>query len=468
MQPFELISTEELEAIHQTTLLILEEVGVRISHSGAQEVLKNHGCRTEGELVFFPEPVVSTALKNAPATFTLHARKQENSVDIGTGNLILTPGYGAPFLIDPQKGKQIPTLEDYRKIVKLNQMLPNQDLIGYLMVEPQDLPPDTAHLHLLQSALVDGDKPLVGSAVSQQAAEDTLALLRICFGANLEQPAALGVISALSPLSYSPDMIEAVLVYAQGGQPLLFANLVMAGSTGPITLPGMIAQQNAELLAGITLAQCIQPGLPVIYGTTSTNIDMRSGSLAIGSPELSLTAAVHAQLARFYELPSRAGGALTDSSTADIQAGWESMQGMLTAAVCGIDFVLHAGGILSSYLAFSVEKLILDDEICGMMKRIRQGVSVTPETLSFPIIQNVGPGGHFLSQPQTLERCRTEFWQPAVADRSGMESYWSGDQEPPVEKAAARSQDLLANYQKPTPDRLIEDQIKRYIKERTG
>ncbi len=468
MQPFELISSEELEAIHQTSLLILEEVGVRFSHPAAQDIFKNHGCRVEGNLVYFPESVISTAINNAPADFTLHARNPENSVDIGAGDLILTPGYGAPFLIDPQKGKQIPTLDDYQTIVKLNQMLPNQDLIGYLMVEPQDIPADTAHLYMLQSALVEGDKPLVGSAVSRRAAEDTLDLLQICFGADLDQPAALGVISALSPLAYSPDMIEAIRVYARGGQPLLFANLVMAGSTGPITLPGMIAQQNAELLAGITLAQCIQPGLPIIYGTTSTNIDMRTGSLVIGSPELSLTAAVHAQLARFYELPSRAGGALTDSSTVDIQAGWESMQGMLTAAACGIDFVLHAGGILCSYLAFSCEKLILDDEICGMMKRVRQGVSVTPESLAFPTIQNVGPGGHFLSQLQTLDRCRTEFWKPEIADRSGMESYWSGNQESPGEKAAVRSRELLANYQKPTQDRLVEDQIERYIKEQAG
>jgi len=144
------------------------------------------------------------------------------------------------------------------------------------------------------------------------------------------------------------------------------------------------------------------------------------------------------------------------------------MLGMLTAAACGIDFILHAGGILSSYLAFSCEKLILDDEICGMMKRIRQGLSVTPETLAFPSIQNVGPGGHFLSQPQTVKRCRTEFWHPELADRSGLEAYWSGDQKSPVEKAADRRRDLLEKYQKPAPDKLIEDQIQRYIEDRAG
>lgn len=464
----ELLSPQDLEDLHRTTLAILSEVGVRFPVPEALDLFKYHGFQTEGEMVYFQEDQISGALAQAPNRFNLHAQNPSRAVTIGGDSFVCAPGYGAPFLIDPEQGKRKPTLEDYQDLARLTQQLPNQDLTGYLLVEPHELPPDQAHLHLLEAALTLTDKPFIGSAENRQAAEDTMAMAEIVFGTPLNQPVTIGVISALSPLAYSPDMIEAVLVYARCSQPMIFANLVMAGSTGPITLAGTIAQQNAELLAGITLAQLAQPGVPVLYGTTSTNIDMRTGALVLGSPELSLVITAHAQLARYYDLPSRAGGALTDASTLDAQAGYESMFGLLTAANSGINFVLHAGGIMSSYLAFSYEKLVMDDELCGMIRRYREGIEVSPETLDLLGIQQVGPGGHYLNQPRTLQRCRTEFWQPALADRSGLEEWWSGERLETAARAHLRRRNLLAGYQPPKQDPLISRQLAEYRKERTG
>ena len=213
-----------------------------------------------------------------------------------------------------------------------------------------------------------------------------------------ERPVTLGLVNSLSPLGYGSEMLEALLVYARHRQPLVFAALSMAGSTGPITLAGVLVHQTAELLAGIVLAQLISPGTPVILGSTSTNLDMKTGGLAIGGPELSMMIEAHADLCRFYALPSRSGGALTDAHSPDAQAGYESMMSLLTTVNSGIDFVLHAGGILSSYLAFSPEKLVLDDEMCGMVRRFKQGIAVTPETLAYDVIAKVGSGGNYLME----------------------------------------------------------------------
>jgi trimethylamine--corrinoid protein Co-methyltransferase len=260
-------------------------------------------------------------------------------------------------------------------------------------------------------------------------------------------------------------MLEALVAYAQVRQPVIIAALMMAGSTGPITLAGVLATQTAELLAGITLTQLISPGTPVVFGSTSTNIDMKSGALAIGSPELSQLVAAHAQLARYYKLPSRSGGALTDASYPDAQAGFESMMGLLTTVNSGVDLVLHAAGILSSYLAFSYEKLVLDDEMCGMVRRLQAGIAVTPETLAYDVVESVGPGGNYLMEAQTLKRCRKEFWKPDLCDRSGLEAWMQEGRKDAVSRARARWQTLVEDHVDPPLDELTKRQLQTYLQE---
>jgi trimethylamine--corrinoid protein Co-methyltransferase len=288
-------------------------------------------------------------------------------------------------------------------------------------------------------------------------------MIDILFGGKPDRPVTLGLINPLSPLGYGSEMLQALMAYARAQQPVIIATLIMAGSTGPITLAGVLAVQNAELLAGIVLAQLISPGLPCLYGSTSTNIDMRTGALAIGSPELSLCLSAHAQLARFYGLPSRGGGALTDASLTDPQAGYESMFSLLTTVNSGIDFVLHAGGIVSSYLAFSYEKFVMDDEVCGMLRQYLRGIEVDSETLAYEVIANVGPGGHFLGEDHTLERCRTEFWRPKLFDRSGLEAWWDGDRSDTTTRATQRWQDLLNGHEDPPLDQMIVRQLQAYV-----
>ncbi len=459
----EFLSRSDIQAIHDTSMKLLGEIGILFPEESALQIFKDHGFKVEGHKVFFSEEQVMGEVKNVPGQFTLHARNPKRDVVIGNGHPVFAPGYGAPFLVDAETGKRAPTLEDYRNLVKLAHALPHQDLSGYLMVEPRDIPSETAHLHMLLAHMLHSDKAFIGSAEGTCGAQHTMEMLEILYGGKPDRPVTVGLINPLSPLGYGTEMIQALMVYARAQQPVIIATLIMAGSTGPITLAGVLAVQNAELLAGIVLAQLINPGLPCLYGSTSTNIDLRTGALAIGSPELSLCLSAHAQLARFYGLPSRGGGALSDASLTDVQAGYESMFSLLTTVNSGIDFVLHAAGILSSYLAFSYEKFVMDDEICGMLRQYLRGIRVDPDTLAYDVIANVGPGGHFLGEDHTLERCRTEFWQPTLFDRNGLEAWWDGDRVDTTTRATSRWQNLLAQHEDPPLDQTIARQLQSYI-----
>ncbi|MCK5793752.1 MAG: trimethylamine methyltransferase family protein [Anaerolineales bacterium] len=463
MQLLEFLSASDLEAIHQATMEILQDIGIHFPHQEALDIFKKHGYRVEDQLVFLEEKQILEVIKDIPSEFTIQARNPEHNVIIGDGSPVFVPGYGAPFLIDPVLGKRDPTFEDYENLVRLAHVLPNQDMSGHLMVEPQDIPVETANLRMVDANIRLSDKAFIGSTDGREGAQYTMDLIKILFGDMASGHFTTGLINPLSPLRYSTDMLDALLIYSRANQPVVIASLIMAGSTGPITLAGLLAQQNAELLSGIVLTQLVNPGLPVIYGTASTNIDMKTGALAIGSPELSLCLAAHGQLARKYGLASRGGGALTDSSTLDAQAGYESMFGLYTTINSGIDFVLHAAGILSSFLAFSYEKFVMDDELCGMLRHLWQGMKVTPETLAAEVIKNVGHDGHYLGEPQTLERCRTEFWLPAIGDRSGMEAWWGGEQQDTSARSTMRWKELLESYSEPKLDPIINKQIQDYL-----
>jgi len=464
----EILSQEAVQDIHDTTMRVLEHVGVEFPSQEALSTFEAHGVQTDGSRVFLTEKQVFAALDSAPDSFTLHARDPEQSVTVGADGPVFCPAYGAPFLVDADRNKVTPTMDDYRRLVKLSHQLPNQDITGHLLVEPADVPADTAHVHMVHAHMVHSDKAFIGSVAGEVGARQTMEMLRILFGGELDRTLTLGVVSSLTPLRYSPDMIEAILVYAREGQGLLIASMGMAGTTGPITLAGMLAMQNAELLAGIILAQLLNPGTPVICGTTSTNIHMRTGALTIGSPELAQIVAAHMQLMRFYGVPARSGGALTDANYPNVQAGMESMMGLLTAVNAGVDFVLHAGGILSAYLAFSYEKLVLDDEICGRVRRFYEPIQVDQETLAYDVIARVGPGGNYLREKETVERCRTEFWEPPVGQRLGLDEWLSADRPDPVQGAKERWQALVADHEDPPLEGTVARQLDAFVEDAAG
>ena len=460
----EFLSATDIEKIHHTSMMLLANVGVQFPQEEAIAVFKKHGVNTDKHTVFLSEKQVMTAVHLAPAQFTLHARNPARNVTIGQGEPVFVPAYGAPFLIDPSGDKRLPTLEDYHNLARLAHALPNQDVSGHLMVQPQDISPHGSYLNLLYANIIHSDKPFMGSVLGLPGSRHTLEMAAILFGKKArEVPVTIGLINSLSPLEYSADMVEALMEYARTGQPVIIMGISMAGATGPITLAGRLAQQNAEILAGLTLTQLITPGTPVVYGSGSTIMDMQSGGLSIGNPEAAAGVAAAAQLARHYQLPSRSGGALTDAHTPDAQAGFESMFVLLATVNSGIDFVLHAAGILSSFLTFSYEKFVLDDEMCGLVRHYRRGLAVTPETLAYEVIAKVGPGGHFLLEDHTFERCRREFWRPAISQRSDLTVWQNNGRQSSVARARQRWQQLLAEHQDPPLDKTTARQLQTFV-----
>lgn len=463
----EFLSTDDVETVHSTSMKVMERVGVRFPHEGVLKLFDERGFRTDGDKVFFEEQQVMDALASVPRLFTIHALDAEKSAVVGDGSPVFAPGYGAPFLVGYEAGKREPTMADYEDLVRLADALPNQDVSGHLLVEPSDVSSEEAHLLMLKAHMLHSAKPFIGSSEGEVGARHTMEMVSILFGEEIgDRPVTVALINSLSPLAYSDEMLRALLVYAEHRQPVVIAALAMAGSTGPITLAGLLAMQNAELLAGMVLTQLVNPGTPAIYGSTSTNIDMKTGALAIGSPELSLLVSAHAQLARFYGLPSRSGGALADASFPDAQAGLESMFSLLTTVNSGVDFVLHAGGILSSYLAFSAEKLVLDDEMCGMMRRYEEGIDVSPDTLAYDVIASVGSDGNYLMEMHTVERCRTEFWTPALIDRAGLEDWMETGRKRAVDLAHERCKRLLEEHEDPPLDGTSVRQLESFVEER--
>ncbi|MFW5747694.1 MAG: trimethylamine methyltransferase family protein, partial [bacterium] len=382
------LSREELELIHGSAMEILGSVGVRFKEDEAIEIFKSRGVKTDGYVVYLTENDVAKALESVPASFTVKARNPEKNVKIGGEDFVLLPGYGAPFIIDPDKSRRTASMEDYVKFCKLIQTSPYIGMNGFMMVEPSEVPASTAHLEMLRSNILLCDKPFMGSPVSRKGAEECVEITEMVMGKDTT--ATVSLINSLSPLGFSEEMAGSLIALARRNQGCVVASLIMGGSSGPITLAGILAQQTAEILAGITLAQLVRPGAPVVYGSTSAPMDMMSGGLTSGAPELSQIVSFTAQLARFYNIPSRSGGGLTDANYPDIQAGAQSALALSTAVRSGINFILHSAGIVGSYLAMSFEKFLVDEELAGMLFKMMKPAEISDDEIDLPSFREVG------------------------------------------------------------------------------
>ncbi len=459
------LTEKDCTLIHNSAMEILGSAGIRFKEDEAVEIFKNHGVKTDGYTVFLSEKDITKALETAPETFTVTARNPKNNVAIGKENFAFIPGYGAPFIITDKKERREATMEDYDNFCKLVQTSKYINMNGFMMVEPSGIPAATAHLDMLLSNLVLCDKPCMGSPVSKQGAEECTDMLEIVWGKNAMEsaPATVSLINSLSPLGFSDEMAGSLISLVRKGQACVIASLIMAGSSGPITIAGVLAQQTAEVLAGITLAQLVRPGAPVIYGSTSAPMDMKTGGLTIGAPELSMIVSFTAQLARFYNLPSRSGGGLTDANYPDIQAGVQSALALSTAVRNGINFILHAAGILGSYLAMSYEKFLVDEELAGMLLKLIKPVEISAEEISVPSFQEVGIGGEFMTQDKTIERCRSEFFDSEILTIADFPSWEGSGKQLACDHAVEAFKRRLEEWEKPDIDPQIEKDLKKYV-----
>jgi trimethylamine--corrinoid protein Co-methyltransferase len=457
---------EQIQMIHDASMDILQNTGIKFNESETLAIFKQHGVKVDGEVVYLKEADILKALETTPSRFVIQARNPENDVTIGNGNFVFAPGYGPPFMATKDGNWREGVMEDYNNFCKLIQTSKYIDVNGFLMIEPSDVFPDKAHLNMLYSNMVLCDKAYLGCPTSRQGAIDTLEMAGILWEGKQNirnKPCLLANITTLSPLQFAGEMAASLIEYARLGQPCAIVALIMAGFTGPVTMAGVLTLQNAEILAGISLTQLVNPGTPVIYGSTSSPIDMKSGVVSIGAPEMSQFVSATAQMAIFYGLPSRGGGSLTDAQFPDMQAGMESALMLYAAIQSGINYILHSCGILGSYLAMSFEKFVVDEELCGMFRKLVKPVEVTDDTISADIIKEVGIGGLYLTHDQTLARCRTEYFLPRIATRQTYENWAEAGMLRAEQRAAKMVQERLASYQKPDIDPQTERALRDYV-----
>ena len=428
--------------------------------------MKKGGAKVEGQRVFFSGRLIEEQIKKAPAQFRLYARDPAKDVIVGGDNTVFTPGYGAPFVTDLDSGRRKGNLTDFVNFVKLTGASPNLDICSGTVIEPNDVPHEIRHVQMLYTAMKYSDKCFMGSAMGKQAARDSIRMASILFGSEAQlagKPRFISILGSLSPLKYDLRMLGALMEYSRAGQPQLISSLSIAGATGPVTLAGNLALQNAEILAGIVLAQLVREGTPVVFAGVSSIAEMRSGALSIGSPEMAMNTAATAQMARYYNLPSRSGGAVCDAKIPDAQAAYESMMSLLMAQVSGINFVLHAAGIIDTYNCMSYEKFIIDDEMCGRVKRIKKGFKVNDETLGLNAIKEVGPGGHFLDKDHTFKHFRGELYQPTLANCDDFDGWLAKGSPQSMEAANKKCKEILDSYEVPELSADVDKDLLKFI-----
>ena len=472
MRYFEYFSEQEVRRIHETCLRLLETVGVDFSFEPALEILKKAGCRVEGQRVFFPPKLVEAQVAKAPAHYTLQARNPEKNVVIGGEHIAFIPCYGPPFVTDLDRGRRASTLEDYINFVKLGHASRSMDITGGMMAEPNDISHERRNAEMMYASMRYSDKPFMGGAIGAEAARETIEMAAILFGCSeaalAEKRPIISILCSRTPLGYDDRMLGAIMEYAKAGMPQLISSLSIAGATAPVTMEGTLVVQNTEVLAGIVLTQLIREGTPVVFAGSSSCSAMRYGTLSIGAPEMAVNTAATAQMARFYGIPSRGGGALSDAKLPDAQAGFEAMMSQLMATLSGVHFVLHSAGILEGYMVSSYEKFVLDDEICGMCKRIKRGERADEDRLAFDLIRQVGPGGEYLTQKHTFQNFRKEIYSNLVEEKDSYANWQQKGSLSIDRRANQKWKEILKAYQEPQLPAETDKALRRYIERKYG
>ena len=458
----------ELSQIHNASMEILRDTGVKFNSSRALKLFEKHGFKTEGPRVFITERDVRRALEMVPSRFKVRARNPAHDASIGENDFVFLPTGGAPNVSNFTGKRRPATLEDYHTSCKLVQTSDQLDMNGILMVQPTDLPTQTVHLDMLLANMVLCDKAYVGAGMHHQAAIDCLEMAAIAWGGKeklKKQPVMATIVTATSPLKYPADEAEAIIDMASLGQPLVITDLVMAGSSGPVSLPGLLALASAEILAGIVLSQLAGPGTPVVYGSVSAPADMRSVTSAVGAPEAVALASAVIQLAQFYRLPCRTGGMLTNAHCPDTQAAAEGTLMMSTAVRNGANFIFQACGQLGSYISMSFEKWLIDEEVCRTIRRVLTAMQISVESIDVNTIKSVGSEGNYLIHPTTFNHCR-ELYQPQIFTRSDYQKWSTNGAKRAEEIAAEMLPKRLAEYSKPPIDEGLEQALNDYVSRR--
>lgn len=471
MEPLTRLDAEAEEKIHEASMRILEEIGIAFMDDEALAMWSQAGAKVDRgrQHVWIDRDLLLQLVSHAPSHFTWRARNPARSLHIGQNSINFAPQGGVVFAQDLDTGRRPGQLVDYWNFVKLVQMCNAIHLAGEQMIVPHDVPVSFRHLQRSLAAITLSDKALMEAAHGRIISGDAVQMAQLLFGDDISassEPVLGGVINASSPLRYDERMIGGMLTFARANQALIITPFILAGAMSPITMAAAVAQQNAEALAGIAFVQLARPKAPVIYGGFATNIDMKSGSPAFGTPEGAWAIIAGAQMARRYRIPYRSSGSLNTSKQADAQAAYETLWSIWPAVLAHANFVMHAVGWLEGGLTVSYEKMIIDMENLAMLQHFFQEVEVTDETLALDMIAEVGPGGHHLGTPHTQARFRTEFYRPFLSDRQDYESWQSSGVGDAAMRANKIWKQVLKDYERPPLDEAIREALEAFVDRR--
>ncbi|WP_071796904.1 trimethylamine methyltransferase family protein [Natronohydrobacter thiooxidans] len=430
-RPTEPLPAEGVEAIHQGALQILSEIGVEFLHDEALALLRQAGCIVEGQNVRMDSDFVMEMLARAPGAFTITPRNPARAVPIGARHLAFVNVSSPPSSWDMLRGKRTGDFATFREFLMLTQSFNCIHVAGGYPVEPVDIHPSIRHLDCIAEKLILTDKVVHAYSLGRERVEDAMEMVRLAAGLSHAEfdaaPHMYTNINSVSPLRHDFPMIDGALRLARRGQPVVVTPFTLAGAMAPVTLAGAVAQSIAEALCAIALIQYAAPGAPVAIGTFTSNVDMRSGAPAFGTPEYMRATQMTGQLARRYGLPLRSSGVCT-ANIPDAQAMWETCNSLWAAVQSGSNLVYHAAGWLEGGLIASPEKFVMDCEMLQMIQRYCAPVltETTPEALALDAIREVGAGGHFFGVQHTRERYETAFYAPFVSDWRNYEA-WERD-----------------------------------------
>lgn len=464
----EVMDGAQVERIDAASMEILENVGVMFRDPVALADWKAAGAKVTGEMVYLDRGLVRDLIATIPADFTYSARNPANNLRLGGPHSIFVPMTGAPYLRDLDDVRRNPTLDDLAMFHKLAHMSPALQSTAHHIVEPYDHPISQRHLRITYSSMKHSDKTFMGMTTSPKNAEDVMDMCAILFGeAFMEQnPVTTGNCNGNSPLVWDETMLGAMRAFCRRNQPVLCSPFVLGGANTPASVPATVAQLNAEALSALAYTQVIRRGCPAIYGHYLSTVSMKSGAPMAGTPEISLMNFMIGQMARFYCVPWRTSNTLGGAKTFDAQAGYESATTLSSVIHAGAHYIWHSAGWNEAGMHCSVAKFIVDAEQCAMAYRMAQGPDWEDFDSALAAVPDVGPGGHYLGHPHTLEHFQQAYFMPELFDNNSIEQWMAEGSKEITARALEHARTLLGEYQEPKLDVATNEALLDYIARR--
>ena len=447
---------------------MLEEIGIEFLHGEARQILAKAGCTVSADSnnVRMDRDFVVEQVRKAPAEFDITPRNADRKVTFGGKQMLFANVSSPPNCSDLDRGRRPGDRSSYQELIKLTQYFNCIHVKAGYPVEPVDIHPSIRHLDCLFDALTLTDKVIHAYSLGKERIEDAMELVRIAGGLTDDEfsahPRMFTNINSSSPLKLDFNMLDGSMRLARRGQPTIVTPFTLSGAMAPVTIPGAVMQQTAEALAMIVLLQTIRPGLPVVYGSFTSNVDMSSGAPAFGTPEYMRATQISGQMARFYGLPLRASSACA-ANCPDAQAAWESAFSLWACVSSGTNFVYHAAGWLEGGLCASYEKFVMDCDTIQQMMKYMQPMTVGADELAFDAIKEVGPDGNFFGASHTLERYETAFYSPFISDWSNFEAWQEAGSIRTPERANKLWKQILNEFEAPPMDDAIREELEAFV-----